>query len=250
VPAETPTAVRGCTVAIVGADGAGKSTVIERLLERGGLPARYVYMGASIERANYSLPTSRWLMRRKRRALGDLLDDSDAVPPADIMPTEMRRRLGGGSLIKALGLANRVAEEWYRQMVVWCLALRGYVVLCDRHFLFEYCPDSPARRRPGAPLSVRIHHWLLRHAYPRPTLTIFLDAPPALLYQRKPEWSLAHLERQRSGILEQGLKVRGFTVVDAAQPLATVVAEATALIRRHAARNEGGGARPETQAPR
>ena len=47
------------TVAIIGADGAGKSTVAKALEGSMPLPTKYIYMGANIESANIALPTSR-----------------------------------------------------------------------------------------------------------------------------------------------------------------------------------------------
>jgi thymidylate kinase len=217
------------SIAIVGADGAGKSSVIRELLAADpGL--RYLYLGASIASANYSLPTSRWLMRRTRKELGSMLGATDAIPPAAILPKEMKARLRRGRVLKALGLVNRVAEEWYRWLVLAWLRARGHTVLCDRHFLFDYCPDSPLVR--PANLSERIHHWQLSRLYPRPDLVIFLDAPPEVLYARKQEWSVEYLRRQREMLLQQGQQVPHFARVDATQALDAVVAQVRELTGR------------------
>jgi phosphoglycerate dehydrogenase-like enzyme/thymidylate kinase len=225
-----PVPGRGLAVAVVGADGAGKSSVIHSLLRETAVPFRYVYMGASIESANYSLPSSRWLTRRKRRLLRPVIRESSPLPPAALMTASMQERLGGTAFIKAAGFVNRVLEEWYRQCVVWIFRWRGYVVLCDRHFLFEYCPDSPAQQDRAASWTERAHAWLLRHLYPRPDLTLFLDAPAETLHARKPEWALAHLTRQREGILAQSRVTPEFVTLDANEPLERVVAAAYASI--------------------
>lgn len=225
---------RTLTIAIVGADGSGKTTLLHRLLQ--AEPGwRQIYMGASIESANYSLPTSRWLIRRKRRALRGFVTESDAVPPAALMTQELRQRLPQGRLFKAVGLVNRIAEEWYRLLVVALFRLSGHTVLCDRHFLFEYCPDSTHHVSLQALLSERIHRWQLSRLYPQPHLVVFLDAPVEILHARKPEWTLEHLARQREGILEQARCTHHFARVDATQTPEAVFTAVMQLIeqRRH-----------------
>ena len=221
--------MRGKSIAFIGADGAGKSTVIGRLLDIWPDSSRYIYMGASVERANYSLPTSRWSTRRKHRAMGSSLGEAEVLPPTAMMTSEQKRKLPKNPLVKFVGLLNRVAEQWYRQMVIVSFKVRGYLVLCDRHFVFDYCPDRP---RQDLPLSIRIHHWHLSHLYPLPDLVIFLDAAPEVLFKRKPEWTIEHLERQREGILEQARHVPNFVSVDASRDIETVVAEAADAVRR------------------
>jgi thymidylate kinase len=211
---------RGVSIAFVGPDGAGKTTVIENLMDAWSEVTRLVSMGASIDQANYSLPTSRWLTRRKRRRLAKLLKDSEVLPPARLLSEDQRRSVSGGRLVKIVGLVNRVAEEWYRYCVVATFKLLGYVVLCDRYFLFEYRLEPMDSDEPA---SVRVHNWLLRKFYPRPDLVILLDADAEFLRRRKPEWPLEHLEHQRALILRQSRLVHRFARVDATQPLSVVL---------------------------
>ena len=86
---------------------------------------------------------------------------------------------------------------------------------------------ATARRRP--PIWPR---WLLRHAYPKPDLFIFLDAPPAVLLARKGEGTLEFLERRRREYLQIGDVVRHFVVVDADRPPDEVADEVGRIITR------------------
>ena len=56
------------TVALVGCDGAGKTTVARRLEGEIDRPIRYLYMGVSADSSNRSLPTTRLAHRIKRAA--------------------------------------------------------------------------------------------------------------------------------------------------------------------------------------
>ncbi len=226
------------TVAVVGADGSGKSTVIENILQSSVEPVKCVYMGASVDASNVSLPTTRLLQYIKKRRMAHFVDTSGRLPPATLMSEEMRAKMPRGKIAKAVGLVNRVAEEWYRQLHVWAYQLRGYSVLCDRHFLFEYCPDAVSIDAKDQWLSVRIHSWLLRRLFPKPDLVIFLDAPVETLLARKSEWPLEHLERQRAGIIEQGRVCDNFVRVDANQPLEIVLSQVRASLERFRIENQ------------
>ena len=83
-------------------------------------------------------------------------------------------------------------------------------------------------------LSVRLHTWHLRNLYPRPELTLFLDAPTDVLYQRKPEWPEAYLPEQRDQIIAQGKYAPSFVIIDVSQPLEKVISAAEEIIERFA----------------
>lgn len=229
----------GFVVAIIGTDGAGKSTVANKLRDAHPLSMKYIYMGASLEASNISLPTSRLLVTMKRRRLAQISTEFDRLPPAAMMTDAMKARLPGGKTVKALGVMNRIAEEWYRQVFVWYYTWRGYIVICDRHFLYEYFPDSESLGSKDRRLSVRLHASLLSRFYPKPHLTVFLDASPDVLYARKPEWTIEHLEKQRAGIIEQGKAAKEFVRVDATQPEDRVFSEVYAQIERFRASQAG-----------
>ena len=53
-------------IAIIGADGAGKSTVARALEASLPFRTKYIYMGSNIESSNIALPTSRLILYLKR----------------------------------------------------------------------------------------------------------------------------------------------------------------------------------------
>ena len=234
------------TVALIGPDGAGKTTVGRRLERALPLPVKYVYMGVNLDSSNHMLPTTR-LARAVKRLRGAAPDtggprDPDRETPR---PKNLVRRVAG-EVKSTLGMANRIAEEWYRQGVAWSYQRRGCIVLFDRHFFADYhAYDIAAAAGARPPLRSRVHGFLLNRVYPKPDLVIYLDAPAEVLFARKREGTLAILERRRQEYLSMRDLVRHFVVVDATRPADDVAGEVAARIREfHAAR---AGARPGGQ---
>jgi thymidylate kinase len=213
------------SVALIGPDGAGKTTLTRMLLHSGELPFRYIYMGVDIDASNLALPTSRLAARWKRRGRPRGASGRDVPGPGPASP----RDVPGGRLRAAARLVNRLMEEWYRQIAAWAYQARGFVVLYDRHFLFDFAPEIVETQ--PATLERRIHSWLLTHAYPRPDLVIFLDAPGEVLFARKGESTVEELERRRQAFLRQGARYPFFVRVDATRGLEEVYAEILGLVR-------------------
>jgi thymidylate kinase len=223
---------RGFTVALIGCDGAGKTTVARALEHATGLPVRYLYMGVSAESSNRQLPSSRIAHAIKRRAAATRRHAPTAVGQAHRPRGAHRARRAARS---ALRLANRLAEEWYRQLIAQAILTRGSIVVFDRHFLADYYAFDVAGA--GRPLSRRIHGWMLMHAYPRPDLVVLLDAPPEVLFARKAEGTLASLARRRQDYLAlaDAAGIDGsFAVVSATQPVDAVVADVAGIVREAA----------------
>jgi len=223
------------TVALIGADGAGKTTICRRLERTLPLPVRYVYMGVNPDSSNVLLPTTR-LIRALRRARGVPPDTSGPPDPDRDAPRPKRgvvRRVASG-VKSSLGLANRIAEEWYRQGMAWRYRRCGYIVLFDRHFFADYhAYDIAAGHGPkGRTLGSRVHGWMLARMYPKPDLVIYLDAPGEVLFARKGEGTVAALERRREDYRRVGDFVENFVVVDAARPEDDVARDVTERICR------------------
>lgn len=207
-------------VAIVGADGAGKTTVARALETSSPVPLRYVYMGANIESSNYALPTSRLILLLKRRRFARAAARRGITDPSYLSTHhDVHRSVRYGPATSALRTLNRLAELTYRQLVTRLLERRGYVVVHDRHQLFDSAPTGAGHRR----MVDRLYHRVVATVFPEPDMVVFLDAEPAVLHARKGEGTLEHLEARRRAYLAQGRAVRNFVRVDAAQPLERVL---------------------------
>jgi thymidylate kinase len=219
------------TVALIGPDGAGKTTVARRVEKELAAPVAYVYMGVSPDSSNRLLPTTR-LVRLVKRSLGAPPDTAGPPDPERLAerPADSRlARLGRGAR-STLRLVNLVAEEWYRQLLAWSYLRRGSIVVFDRHFFSDYYAYDIAGKGPRQ-LSRRIHGLLLDKIYPKPDLVIYLDAPGEVLLERKGEGTVELLERRRADYLAVGRLAGEFVVVDASKPIDVVTDDVVAAIR-------------------
>ena len=225
------------SIAIIGPDGAGKTTITRMLQASSSLPLKYLYMGINIEASNFALLTSRLIEHLKRyRQKKSSVSSSQSQ--------EKGNGSGfGGKLWAAARLANRLADEWYRQMLAWSYQVRGYIALYDRHFLFDFSLDS--HDDSNQPLSKRLHRWFLSHFYPCPDLVIYLDAPAEVLFARKGEKTLQDLEARRQAFIRLGKEIPNFVLIDGTQPLEAVYVEVNEHIIRFC-ENRHGKRRPET----
>lgn len=218
------------TVALVGGDGAGKTTIAKSLEQSSRLPLKYLYMGFSTQSSNHALPTSRLVLFFKRQAYRRMTKSggspSERIPASYLEYREVKR----GPIWLTVRFLNRLAEAGYRQFVSLSYQLRGYVVIYDRHFLFDAIPEPVDFQVQKEQRLDCLYYWLVSHWYPKPDLAILLDAPGEVLYERKGEATPDYLNWQRRAFLEQGKKVKNFVRVDATQPIEKVLEDVTQQI--------------------
>jgi glycosyltransferase involved in cell wall biosynthesis/thymidylate kinase len=210
---------RGFSVALIGGDGAGKSTIARKLEKSFPLPVKSIYMGVKREASNVSLPTSRVVRYLKRARNGRVR-------------AGRTERKGSGKVWAALRLVNFLAEEWYRQMHSWNYQRKNQIVVYDRHFQFDFDYANAETSANGPRFSDWVHRWCLAKLYPRPDLVVFLDAPAEVLLARKGEFNLQWLESRRQAYLRQGKHMANFVRIDATQPLETVYDQVSKRILR------------------
>lgn len=222
----------GMSVAIIGPDGAGKSTLVARLQASPRLFTQVVYMGGNAASANHVLPTTRWLTNRW------LAQQDQAHTPGEARTVERKARtrpnLAGqllGGLKQVVKLAHEVLEYSYRFIVARSARRQGAVVLYDRYVydpLIDAMADNPSRFE-------QFRARLFKTIFPRPDLLIVLEAPGRLLFERKGEHSPERLDRVRAACRQIAAGFRHVEYIDATLPSDVVAERALAFILKHSA---------------
>lgn len=213
-------------MAIVGPDGAGKTTVAARLAAELPLPVAYLYMGVSAESSNHMLPTTR-LVRAVRRRKGTVERGPRPVSADPAGPESMAKRIRAVARV-----GNRIAEESYRQSLATWHSRSGRVVVFDRHFFADYYLHDVASRT-RLPMSRRVHGYFLGNVLPRPELVVYLDVPAEVLFARKGEGTVELLEDMRRSYRALERVSPNFVSVDADRPVDDVVADVAQAILDH-----------------
>lgn len=190
---------RGVSVALLGPDGAGKSTLAAGLRESVPLATRTLYMGMQ---AGASVPGKTW------------------VAPA---ATGSRRRRP--LPLRVLRQSRRLLRLARRSALAWLLVHTGRLVIFDR-FPYDAEVHWANVGRPGA----RLRLWLLRHVVLRPDVVVFLDVPGEITFERKGEHSPELLELRRERYLSVAARLEHAHVIDATLPADEVRSTVTSLV--------------------
>ena len=194
----------GLAIAILGADGVGKSTVIERIAEE----------------LDPLFPMVHRIHLRPRLTRGD----ADAGPVVE--PHAKPPRGHAASVAKLGWWWTEYAAGWARD-VFPALARTGLVIF-DRYY-HDILVD-PARYRYGASAALTRGVGAL---VPRPELFIVLTAPASVVHQRKREVSLAETERQQAAYAALAKRLPNAHLVDAGRAREVVANDVLEVILTH-----------------
>jgi thymidylate kinase len=197
----------GLSIAFLGADGSGKSTLIERVsgeLRQNFRQVRYRHLRPGV------------LVPGGGKGASGPVTDPHARPP----------RGASGSLAKLL-------HFWADYVVggaLWLypLRVRSTLVIFDRYY-HDLLAD-PLRYRYGGPLAPA--RWLGRFV-PYPDISFVLDAPTEVLQARKQEVPWDECERQRHAYVATAAGLPGACVIDASRPVDEVVARVLEQVVAH-----------------
>jgi thymidylate kinase len=188
--------MRGVGVALLGPDGAGKSTLAAGLQRTFPLPVRQVYMGLT----------------------GGMLRRVDKLR----IPGVVR--------------AGRLLVIWSRYLRAQYHLARGRLVVFDRYIYDSEVP-TPFPLGPSA----RVARWIDGHACPGPDVVVILDAPGAVMHERKGEYDPAMLEEWRERFRGVRRRAPDAEIVDASRAPEVVLRDVSARVwRRYLARWQPG----------
>lgn len=217
------------SVCLIGPDGVGKTTVATHLVDTFPLSIKYLYMGDNVNSSNYMLPTTRWWKSRKRKKNSVITKHNQQTGTASYGKKKVLT-LPLTFVKKTLGFTNRILDEWYRQLVALYFKRRGFIVLFDRHFIFDYYHFDIHSLSGRRPFKRKLHGFFLRHTMPQPDLVICLDAPAEVVFKRKREFSIEFLQVRRSQYLNLKNVVSNFKIVDTNRDLDKVIHDVGELI--------------------
>jgi thymidylate kinase len=195
----------GVTVVLCGADGSGKSTAAQALIN--GLSC--TFPPKNVRQFHWKPP----LFSAGRQAARAPTTDPHGRPAR--RPVLSLCYFGIHWLEFLLGSHLRLRP----------ITSRGGLVLIDRYY-YDFFVDQ-RRYRLAVPLFIiRLGHFFLK----KPDVVVLLDAPASVLQSRKQEVPFAETERQRAAYLRLVQSLDNGRVVDATQPPEKVGADITRLI--------------------
>lgn len=218
------------TVALIGADGAGKSSVAERLDTVLPFPMRRMYLGVSPTSATHPLPSTR-LVRRIATLRGRATATGGPPPlPTPASSATPDRARPAAIARAALRVTNRIAEESYQEAISRWHRSCGRIVVYDRFYPADFHAHDLSGRA-DLPWDRRLHAAFLRRCFAPPDLVIVLDAEPAVLHARKGEGTLAELASRRAEYLDYAKSVEHAVLIRADRPMDEVVAEVVSAVQ-------------------
>lgn len=193
---------RGLVVALLGPDGAGKSTLAAGLTaaER---RARRVYMGYGPSGGAGRAGVVNWLLRLAR------MPEHQVAGPL-------------GVLLGALRFGSRCVLQFGRGLTVRMHRRLGRLVVLDRYV-------SEIEKRRGG-MGARFRRRAIGALCPEPDLLIVLDAPAEVLHRRRPEHPIEELAARRDAYRTLSRSLAHSRLVDASASIERLRHEVTAQL--------------------
>jgi thymidylate kinase len=204
---------QGVVIALVAPDGAGKSTLAKNLKMWWPWSARILYMGQNPLASTIGLPTSSYLHKMYKKGT----------------PNPWHH------MVRYLWFMNRCLENWLRHFMARFYKSRGRVVIMDRYPFGETTFDHDQHSMK------KVSRSLLNAFQTRPDLTIMLDAPAHVLFERKGEHNIEVLEKQRRRLKAFISDVPNVTIVDAQMDAESVVIKVCDILQHHYRRGHESG---------
>lgn len=202
----------GIYIAVLGPDGAGKSTVIEALKEELGC-----FFGETVQHhwRPTALPDLGVLLGRRQKAIG-AVSDPHAHPPH--------------SPLASLGrLLYYWLDYWFGYPLrVWKPRAKNHLVVFDRYAPDMWC--DPKRYRLRLPKRVS---QLVCALVPQPKFTFVLVADTELIHARKPEIQPEAVTEMLARYNELAGQETRFVKVDCSRPIADISKELAMLVIKH-----------------
>ena len=162
------------TVALVGGDGSGKTTIAKYLVQTSKLPIKYIYMGLSTMKRVPAFPTTLLIRyykfrsyKNSARTSGVLYQEQSILH--DYHHNQTKRR----DLWHAIHGLNFLIDVLYRQVYSWVYVLRGYLVIYNRLCLCMAAPEFNGNREIKRHWIDRTLYWVFNNILSRVRFGIF-----------------------------------------------------------------------------
>lgn len=188
----------GASVAILGSDGSGKSSVINGISVRLKPAFRkvqyyHLYPKSSEETKNPN--------------------------------TSPQAQSAYSFLISQIKLLHFASRYWRGCLNVYSKKVRSTFIIFDRYF-DDIIVDNKRFRYKGPQLPLKLVHWFI----PKPAVYIYLNAPSDVIFKRKAELPIQELDRQQEVYLSLLKKKKQGFVINANQELDRVIFDAESKV--------------------
>lgn len=230
----------GRLVAVVGPDGAGKSTLVAELAEWLGaaFEVRSVYLGKGdpVSAAWHAAARAKWRVLAAVGRSPPPAADGRAASPG---PVAITRAISWRDWAKALSSVSLGRELHAEVRAARRAATGGAIVITDRFpTLGSPFADGPRIAASGSPL-LRVLSKHERASYERatslaPDLVLRLVLDPDIAWSRKPDHDRSAIRSKMEALLDASFGAGYVVDIDATQPREAVLLEAKRLLWEHA----------------